>query len=97
MRAYRTGTHSDGVEAEMMAKQYTGHRTGGEGAVQIVLANSQQPITASEAESINYIMNREQWRRHKQGVKDRTTKLLQSKIRRLQQSHGLPDYIKSNL
>lgn len=97
MRAYRTGTHSDGVEAEMMAKEYTGHRTGGEGAVQIVLANSQQPITASEAESINYIMNREQWRRHKQGVKDRTTKLLQSKIRRLQQSHGLPDYIKSNL
>ena len=36
MRAYRSGTPSDGVEGEMMAKQYTGHRTGGEGAAQIV-------------------------------------------------------------
>ena len=72
------------------------HRTGGEGAVKIVLANSQQPITQEEADSIHYIRNREQWRRHKQGIQGRTDKLLQSKIRRLQQSHGLPAHAKDS-
>jgi len=96
MRAYMSGTPSSAVEAEMMAKAYTGHRTGGEGAVKIVLANSQQPITQEEADSIHYIRNREQWRRHKQGIQGRTDKLLQSKIRRLQQSHGLPAHAKDS-
>jgi hypothetical protein len=96
MRAYMSGTPSSAVEAEMMATVYTGHRTGGEGAVKIVLANSQQPITQEEADSIHYIRNREQWRRHKQGIQGRTDKLLQSKIRRLQQSHGLPAHAKDS-
>ena len=61
MRAYMAGTPSDGVEAEMMQKTYTGHRTGSEGAVKIVLANSQQPMTAAEATSVEYIRNRAQW------------------------------------
>ena len=96
MRAYMTGTPSDSVEAEMMQKTYTGHRTGAEGAVKIVLANSQQPMTAAEATSVQYIRNRVQWQAHKKEVQDRTARLLQSKTRRLQQSRGLPTHVKES-
>ena len=94
MRAYKTGTPSDAVEAEMMERKYTGHRTGSEGAVQIVLANSQQPITEQEAASIEYIRGRQRWKDHKAQAKARVQRLLQSKIRRLQRAHGLPMHIK---
>ena len=96
MRAYMAGTPSDGVEAEMMQKTYVGHRTGSEGAVEIVLANSQQPMIAAEATSVEYIRNRAQWQAHKKEVQDRTARLLQSKTRRLQQSRGLPAHVKES-
>jgi hypothetical protein len=96
MRAYMAGTPSDSVEAEMMKKTYTGHRTGSEGAVKIVLANSQQPITAAEAKSIAYIRNRAEWHAHKKSLQDHTSRLLKSKTRRLQQSRGLPTHIKES-
>ena len=94
MRAYKSGTPSDAVEAEMMERKYTGHRTGAEGSVQIVLANSQQPITEAEADSIEYIRGRQLWRSHKANAKARVERLLQSKIRRLQRAHGLPMHVK---
>ena len=96
MRAYMLGTPSDGVEAEVMAKKYTWHRNGGEGAVQIALENSQQPITEDEAASIHYIMNRAQWQGHKEGIKGRMDQLLRSKMRRLQQSNGLSMQVKQS-
>jgi len=89
MRAYMSGTPSDAVEAEMMQKTYTGHRTGSEGAVKIVLANSQQPVTDAEAASIQYIRNRVDWQTQKEGVQARASRLLQSKMRRLQRSRGM--------
>jgi hypothetical protein len=95
MRAYKAGTPSDAVEAEMMERKYTGHRTGSEGAVQIVLANSQQPITEAEAASIRYIRGRQRWKDHKTQAKARVDRLLQSKIRRLQRAHGLPTHMKA--
>jgi len=95
MRAYLVGTPSDNVEAEMMQKKYTGHRTGSEGSVKIVLANSQQPITAAEATSVQYIRNRAQWQAHREAQADRMKLLLESKTRRLQRSRGLPTQVKS--
>ena len=47
-----SGTPSDAVGAEMVQKTYTGHKTGSKGAVKIVLANSQQPVTDAETASI---------------------------------------------
>ena len=84
------------VEAEMMQTTYNGHRIGAEGAMQIVLANSQQPMTEAEATSVAYTRDRAQWQAHKKEVQDRTVRLLQSKTRRLQQSRGLPTHVKES-
>ena len=95
MRAYKSGITTDGVESEMMQRKYTGHRTGSEGSVQIVLANSEQSMTEAEVASVEYIRGRETWKSHKTQARSRMQKLLNSKIRRLQRSNGLPAHVQN--
>ena len=85
MRAYKNGANTDGVEAAMRERTYQTHRSGAEGAVQMVLAAGGGEMSEKEKRQVHLLRARENWRVHRERFKDLGKKLVESKIRRMRQ------------